>query len=50
MKIILETDRLLLRVPAEGDYQNLLTLRSDPYVMKYLGSGAIQTPECNVSA
>ena len=38
MKIILETQRLILREFTEGDVDNLLELNSDPEVMRYLGN------------
>ncbi len=37
MNIFLETERLILRLPVWSDLDNLIRLRSDPEVMKYLG-------------
>lgn len=45
MKIFLETERLILRLPAWSDLNYLVALRSDPDVMKYLGDGSIHTQE-----
>jgi GrpB-like predicted nucleotidyltransferase (UPF0157 family) len=43
MTIFLETERLLLKPTVLTDFDDLLALRSDPDVMKYLGS--VQTKE-----
>ena len=40
MNIFLETERLVLRLPTWSDLDNLVALRSDPEVMKYLGDGS----------
>ena len=45
MKIFLETERLILRLPTWSDLDHLVALRSDPDVMKYLGDGSIHTKE-----
>ncbi len=45
MNIFLETDRLILKAPQESDFEDLLRLRSDPNVMRYVGNGKIQTKE-----
>lgn len=42
--IILETKRLILKLPSQSDFEELLTLRTDPEVMRYMPSG-IQTKE-----
>ncbi len=39
MEIFLETERLILRLPTWSDLDNLIRLRSDPEVMKYIGDG-----------
>lgn len=43
--IILETKRLILKRIALSNFEDLLALRSDPEVMKYIGDGSIQTKE-----
>lgn len=43
MNIFLETERLILRLPTWSDLDNLVALRSDPDVMKYIGDGSIHT-------
>lgn len=43
MNIFLETERLILRLPTRSDLENLLALRSDPDVMKYIGDGSTHT-------
>jgi ribosomal-protein-alanine N-acetyltransferase len=43
MSIILETKRLILKLPIEADFDNLLSLRTDPEVMQYIGTGNIET-------
>lgn len=50
MIFTLETERLILKVPTLNDYEDLLALRTDPEVMKYISSGGqfdgrIQTKE-----
>ena len=45
MNNILETQRLVLRIPQLSDFDNLLALRTDPEVMQYIGPGVIQTKE-----
>ena len=45
MSIILETKRLILKRIALSHFDDLLALRSDPEVMKYIGDGSIQTKE-----
>ncbi|MDR3476596.1 MAG: GNAT family N-acetyltransferase [Gammaproteobacteria bacterium] len=45
MSIILETKRLTLKLPTEADFNDLLSLRTDPEVMQYIGSGNIETEE-----
>lgn len=45
MNIILETKRLILKQPILSDFDELLRLRTDPQVMQYIGTGAIQTKE-----
>ncbi|WP_131783814.1 GNAT family N-acetyltransferase [Legionella gresilensis] len=45
MTIILETKRLVLKTMALKDLDSLFALRSDPLVMKYIGSGNLQTKE-----
>ena len=37
MTIILETKRLILKQPAESDFDELLQLRTDHQVMQYIG-------------
>ncbi len=37
--IFLETNRLLLKFTRADDFQNLMVLRSDPNVMRYIGDG-----------
>jgi RimJ/RimL family protein N-acetyltransferase len=43
MNIFLETERLILRLPSWSDLDNLVALRSDPDVMKYIGDGSTHT-------
>ena len=45
MKIALETKRLILKFLDSSDLENLIALRSDPDVMKYIGDGSIHTEE-----
>jgi GrpB-like predicted nucleotidyltransferase (UPF0157 family)/predicted acetyltransferase len=45
MSIFLETKRLVLRTTQLSDLDNLIALRSDPDVMKYIGNGSTQTKE-----
>lgn len=42
---VLETKRLILKKPELSDLDNLTALRTDPDVMKYIGTGTIQTKE-----
>lgn len=42
-KIFLETKRLILKLPELSDFNDLLALRADPDVMRYIGNGDIQT-------
>lgn len=44
-KLILETQRLLLKPIRLEDFEHLLKLRTDPIVMRYIGDGQIQTKE-----
>src|SRR6185312_16592797 len=43
MTIILETKRLILKKPVSSDFDDLLRLRTDHQVMRYIGAGDIQT-------
>lgn len=45
MTIFLETKRLILKQHELADFDNLLALRSDPDVMKYIGDGSTHTEE-----
>jgi len=45
MGIFLETERLILKTTELSDLDNLVALRSDPDVMKYIGDGATHTEE-----
>ena len=45
MAIFLETKRLILKTTDSTDLDNLISLRSDPEVMKYIGKGEIQTQD-----
>jgi GrpB-like predicted nucleotidyltransferase (UPF0157 family) len=46
MNTFLETKRLILKTTELSDLDNLIALRSDPDVMKYIGkNGAVQTKE-----
>ena len=45
MAVFLENERLILKAPELSDFNNLLALRSDPDVMKYIGDGSIHTEE-----
>jgi RimJ/RimL family protein N-acetyltransferase len=45
MGIFLETKRLILKTTELSDFDNLLVLRSDPDVMKYIGDGTTHTEE-----
>jgi RimJ/RimL family protein N-acetyltransferase len=45
MSVFLETARLILKITELSDLDNLIALRSDSDVMKYIGDGAIQTAE-----
>ncbi len=44
-KVILETERLLMREFNAGDEDDLLRLNGDPDVMRYVGPGQVQTRE-----
>jgi RimJ/RimL family protein N-acetyltransferase len=41
----LNTARLVLRPPEEPDIEPLMAMESDPEVMRYIGTGAIRTPD-----
>lgn len=43
MAVILETKRLILKTLEASDLDHLIALRTDPEVMQYIGTGAIQT-------
>lgn len=43
MKTVLETERLMLKFPDLSDLDDLIALRSDPDVMKFIGEGETQT-------
>lgn len=43
MSAFLETKRLILKTTKVADFDELLALRSDPEVMKYLGDGTVHT-------
>jgi len=45
MRIFLETERLILAYLEYSDLENLVLLRSDPDVMRYINTGKIQTKE-----
>jgi RimJ/RimL family protein N-acetyltransferase len=45
MSFLLQTERLELRLPQAIDFHDLLSLRTDPDVMRYIGDGAIQSDE-----
>jgi GrpB-like predicted nucleotidyltransferase (UPF0157 family)/RimJ/RimL family protein N-acetyltransferase len=45
MGVFLDTNRLLLRTTELSDFDDILALRSDPEVMKYIGNGSIQSRE-----
>jgi hypothetical protein len=45
MAIFLETERMILKPTQLSDFDNILFLRSDPNVMKYIGDGTIHTEE-----
>ncbi len=45
MKIALETKRLILKFLDSSDLENLIALRADPDVMKYIGDGSVHTAE-----
>jgi RimJ/RimL family protein N-acetyltransferase len=42
---VIETPRLILRPPYEQDLDQFVALGADPEVMRYLGTGATQTPD-----
>ena len=41
----LETERLVLRFPTVADFEDLLALRADPDVMRYIGDGSTHSAE-----
>ncbi len=43
MRIILETERLILRMPHHSDAEQLFQLNSNPNVMRFIGDGSIMT-------
>lgn len=45
LRIIVETERLLIRQMVMTDYDNLYALDSDPDVMKYISSGKVMTSD-----
>lgn len=45
MTLLLETDRLFLKLTEYSDLEHLIALRSDPEVMKYIGDGLTQSRE-----
>jgi ribosomal-protein-alanine N-acetyltransferase len=45
MSIILETKRLIVKTLEKSDFDDLLALRTDPDVMRYIGTGKVQTKE-----
>ena len=45
MGIILETTRLVLKAPEASHLAELIALRADPLVMRYVGNGCVQSPE-----
>jgi len=45
MSIFLETKRLILKTTELSDFDQLLALRSDPDVMRYIGDGTIHTED-----
>ncbi|MCX7114450.1 MAG: GNAT family N-acetyltransferase [Gammaproteobacteria bacterium] len=45
MATFLETKRCVLTLPKDADLNDLIALRTDPEVMKYIGNGAIQTKD-----
>lgn len=45
MTVFLETKRLILKKQELSDFDDLLALRSDPDVMKYIGDGSVHTEE-----
>lgn len=45
MRIFLETERLVLTYTDYADLESIITLRADPAVMKYIGTGKVQTKE-----
>ena len=45
MSIFLETKRLILKTPELSDLDDLIALRTDPDVMRYINDGSIQTTE-----
>lgn len=45
MNLFLETERLLLAFAEHRDLDNLVLLRSDPEVMRFIGEGRVQTRE-----
>ena len=47
---VLETERLLLRIPGVADAAEFAVAMSDPEVMRYVGSGATGTQEDALAA
>jgi len=45
MTLFLETKHLILKAPQQSDLDNLIALRTDPDVQKYIRNGNIQTKE-----
>lgn len=45
MSIFLETKRLILKTTELSDFDNLVALRSEPDVMKYIGDGTVHSKE-----
>lgn len=43
--MLIETQRLLIKPPTQEDFADLLALRTDPDVMKYIGDGSLQSEE-----
>jgi hypothetical protein len=41
MMKVLETNHFIFSVPTQKDFKNLLALRQDPEVMKYVGEGTL---------
>lgn len=43
--LFLETERLVLKFPTVADFEDLLALRADPDVMRYIGDGSTHSAE-----